>query len=86
MRREGNVCQPDSLVRPAPFPEHPPFSQEPIIEDVIENEHDKEVVTEGQKGETPAEQDTGISTWNSNMQIATLRNVLSNVCKRILIK
>lgn len=63
MRREGDVCRPDSLVRPAPLPEHLPPTQEPI-EDVIENERDKEKVTEGQKGESEREQDTGTRNWN----------------------
>lgn len=58
MRREGDVCRPDSLVRPAPLPEHLP--QESIIEDVTESERDKEAGTEEQKGETQGEQDTGI--------------------------
>jgi len=58
MRREGDACRPDSLVRPVPLPEHLPLPQEPIIEDVIENESDK-VISEEQKGEIPAEQDTG---------------------------
>lgn len=61
MRREGNVCRPDSLVRPAPLPEHLPLTQEPIIEDVTESERDKGTVTEGQKGEIEGEQDTGTS-------------------------
>lgn len=64
MRREGDVCRPDSLVRPAPLPEHLPSTQEPIIEDVTENERDKETVTVGQKGETEGEQDTGARNWN----------------------
>lgn len=59
MRREGNACRPDSLVRPAPLPEHLPPTQEPITEDVTKSERDKETVTEGQKGETEREQDTG---------------------------
>jgi hypothetical protein len=60
MRREGDACRPDSLVRPVPLPEHLPLPQEPIIEDVIENESHKQVITDEQKGEIPAEQDTGI--------------------------
>lgn len=62
MRREGDVCRPDSLVRPAPLPEHLPPTQEPIIEDV--SERDKETVTEGQKGDTEGEQDTGTRNRN----------------------
>jgi len=60
MRREGDACRPDSLVRPVPLPEHLPLPQEPIIEDVIENESDKQVITDEPKGEIPAEQDTGM--------------------------
>ncbi|RLU25798.1 hypothetical protein DMN91_001958 [Ooceraea biroi] len=75
MRREGDVCRPDSLVRPAPLPEHLPPPQEPIIEYVIENnERDKEVVTEEQKGETQTEQDTGVQiSWlkNATMLLST---------------
>lgn len=59
MRREGDVCRPDSLVRPALLPEHLPLPQESIIEDVTESERDKEATTEEQKGETQGEQNTG---------------------------
>lgn len=64
MRREGDVCRPDSLVRPAPLPGHLPSTQEPVTEDVVENERDKETVTDGQKGEIEGEQDTGTRNWN----------------------
>jgi len=65
MRREGDVCRPDSLVRPAPLPEHLPPIQEPIIEDVTESERDKETIIEGQKSETEGDQDTGMrNNWN----------------------
>lgn len=70
MRREGDVCRPDSLVRPAPLPEHLPSPQAPI-EDVIENEHDKGVITEGQK--TEGEQDTGILYSKSNRSVCRVR-------------
>jgi len=60
MRREGNVCRPDSLVRPALLPGHLPPVQEPIIEDVTESERDKETIIEGQKSETEGDQDTGM--------------------------
>lgn len=63
MRREGNACRPDSLVRPAPLPEHLPLPQESIIEDVTERNGDKETGTEEQKGETQGEQDTGMSCF-----------------------
>lgn len=67
MRREGNACRPDSLVRPVPLPEHLPLPQEPIMEDIIEgNERDKEVVTEGQKYETQTERDTGTRGYRHN--------------------
>ncbi|XP_071572823.1 uncharacterized protein Impe1 [Temnothorax nylanderi] len=74
MRREGNVCRLDSLVRPAPLPEHLPPSQEPIIGEVTESERDKETVTEGQKGEIEGEQDTGVQiSWlkNATMLLST---------------
>lgn len=54
MRREGDVCRPDSLVRPAPLPEHLPSYQAPS-EEVTEPV--KETVGGGQK--TEGEQDTG---------------------------
>lgn len=60
MRREGDVCRPDSLVRPALLPEHLPVSEEPIIEDVTENERDKETVAGEQKEDTQGESDTGM--------------------------
>lgn len=68
MRREGDVCRPDSLVRPALLPEHLPLPQEPIIEDT-ENEHDKETSTEAQKGETQGEHDTGIYVFQLKSDI-----------------
>lgn len=64
MRREGDVCRPDSLVRPVPLPEHLLPTQKPIIENVTENERDKETITEGPKDEVEGEQDTGTRNWN----------------------
>ncbi|KAG5311732.1 LRP2 protein, partial [Acromyrmex insinuator] len=72
MRREGDVCRPDSLVRPAPLPQHLPPTQDPIVEDVTEIEHNKETITDGQKNEE--EQDTGVQiSWlkNASMLLST---------------
>ncbi|XP_032688395.1 uncharacterized protein LOC116852299 isoform X1 [Odontomachus brunneus] len=67
MRREGDVCRPDSLVRPAPLQEHLPPFQAPI-EDVT----DKGMAGAGQKVES--EQDTGVQlSWlkNATMLLST---------------
>ncbi|XP_014480560.1 PREDICTED: prolow-density lipoprotein receptor-related protein 1 [Dinoponera quadriceps] len=69
MRREGDVCRPDSLVRPAPLPENLPSFQVPI-EDVTE--YNKETVAGGQQPE--GEQDTGVQlSWlkNATMLLST---------------
>lgn len=64
MRREGDVCRPDNLVRPVPLPEHLSPTQESIIKEITERERDKGTVTEGQKDEIDGEHDTG--THNRN--------------------
>lgn len=79
MRREGDVCRPDSLVRPVPLPEHLPASEEPIIEDVTENERDKETVAEEQKEDSQGEQDTGtLVKENGAFRLPKLKMTLVN--------
>lgn len=72
MRREGNACRLDSLVRPAPLPEHLPLPQESTIEDVTGSERDKETGTEEQKDETQGEQDTGMSRFPIAIRLVKL--------------
>lgn len=74
MRREGDVCRLDSLVRPAPFPEHLPPTQEPIVEDVTEIERNKEIITEGQKSE--GEQDTGMPNLKSGLSHHMITDII----------